>query len=1186
MTHLINDSLRSLSPRLRSAALKIAACLLLTIIAWGQSSSGVISGRVTDSSGLAVVQSTVTLENTRTRDARSVETAGNGEFLFTSVQPGTYSLLVKAAGFKNLEKTGLSLSSSERLSAGTLRLEIGSVTESIEVKADVTPVQIASSERSALLDSYQVTNLMTRGRDIMGLLVVLPGVVNDSTGGNSLGTFGSPDSISGTRGNYNGMNLDGISGNTRSGDNMETPINIDAIAEVKVLTSNYQAEYGKAAGAVINVVSKGGTQEFHGLGYYYVRNDAFNANNFFSNRQGLKRPRYRYNTLGSNIGGPIYIPGKFNTDKQQLFFFFSQEYLPNLVPNGPRNYTVPTLLERGGDFSQSRLTSAAGTPIVVVDPLNKNAAGQAIQFPGNIVPANRIDRNMQKLLNIFPAPNTLGPNRAYNFQVQDTLEQPRHQESLRIDYNISSNLRAFVRGTKFATHNKGPASTVNRLPWMKEAVVDYATTGPNVGGTLSWIISPTLVNETVFGYARWTEDQSYDQAWLPLVQRDKIGVTLGQLYPKQNPLNFIPSVDVGSQISNRAQIQWEGRFPMHNIADTWSFTDNVSKSWNNHLFKVGVQYEHVHYLFTQSGTSDVYTGKFDFSPNNNNSITNTGYGYSNALMGYFNAYDESTNRSQYSPVTPILEWYAQDSWKVKPRLTLDLGLRFTAGLQQYSANNLASAFVRARYDPAKAPLLYRPGFDSANKRAAIDPRNGAVLAPVYIGQIVPGTGDLKNGLVVAGEPNYPRALVDFQGILLAPRLGFAWDVFGNGKTAIRGGVALNNNPRNGPGFTGDTSTNPPLVYVPRQNYGTTVDYLTATGTFSPPGVNSLDRSNRVVRVYMTSLSIQRNIGFDTVVDVGYVGSFGRHLGQTTAINNLPYGARFLASSLDPTQPGLPLTDNFLRPYPGFAGIELRTFEANSSYHSLQVQAQHRLSRGVHFGLAYTWSKAMDYTDNDKSAVTTQVSRREFNYGPATYDRTHVFAMNYLWEIPKTGLNNGFLKQVLDGWQINGITRYVSGPPLRMAILGAGNLLNAVDITGGGDGWRAAMSGNPVVPGDQRTVEKWFDTSVFSAPANAVPTNSAGIQSILARGNTPIGFAKGPGIGNWDVAIYKTFPLHEKVKLQFRAEAYNAFNHTQFSAVNVTPTWNLTTGAQTNAQFGQVTSARDPRIMQFAVRLSF
>jgi hypothetical protein len=633
---------------------------------------------------------------------------------------------------------------------------------------------------------------------------------------------------------------------------------------------------------------------------------------------------------------------------------------------------------------------------------------------------------------------------------------------------------------------------------------------------------------------------------------------------------------------------------MHNIADTWSFTDNVSKVYENHLFKTGVQYEHVHYLFTQSGPSDVFTGKFDFSTNNNNSITNTGYGYSNALLGYFNAYDESTNRSQYSPVTPILEWYVQDSWKVKPRLTLDLGLRFTDGLQQYSANNLASAFVRARYDPAKAPILYRPGFDSANRRVAIDPRNGNILAPVYIGQIIPGTGDLSNGLVVAGEPNYPRALVDNLGILVAPRLGFAWDVFGNGKTAIRGGVALNNNPRNGPGFTGDTSTNPPLVYVPRENYGTTADYLTATGTVSPPGVNSLDRSNRAVRVYMTSLSIQRNIGFDTVVDIGYVGSFGRHLGQTTAINNLPYGTKFLASNLDPTQPGIPLLDNFLRPYPGFAGIELRTFEANSSYHSLQVQAQHRLSRGVHFGLAYTWSKAMAYTDQDKSAVTTQVSRREFNYGPATYDRTHVFAMNYLWEIPKSGLNNSFVKLFTDGWQINGITRFTSGAPLRLStstslgtgVLGTANLLNAPDITGGGDGWRAVMSKSPVLPGDQRTVERWFDTSVFSPPANAIPTNYAGIQSILARGNTPIGFAKGPGIANFDIAMYKTFPLREKLRLQFRAEAYNAFNHTQLNAVNVVPMWNLATGALTSGQFGQVTSARDPRILQLALRLSF
>jgi hypothetical protein len=1159
-------------------------------LAFGQSSSGVISGRVVDSTDLAVLKASVTLANLATGDIRSLETDASGEFVFTSVQPGTYKLLVKAEGFKNLEKTGLALSSSDRLSAGVLRLEVGSVSQSIEVKSDVTPVQTVSSERSSLVDANQVTNLMTRGRDIMGLLVILPGVVNDSTGGSSLGVFGSPAAISGTRGNYNGTNVDGISGNTRSGDNMDTPINIDGIAEVKILATNYQAEYGKAAGGIINIVTKGGTQNFHGLGYYYVRNDAFNANNFFSNRQSLERPRYRYNTLGSNIGGPIYIPRRFNTEKQKLFFFFSQEYLPNIAPNGPRNYTVPTAAERNGDFSNSRTTNAANTLITVLDPLNRNAAGAAVAFPGNIVPQNRIDKNMQKMLNIFPQPNTRGENNAWNLQLQDTLDQPKHQESGRIDYNISQSLRAFIRGTTMATHNKGPASTVNRYPWMKEAVVDYATTAPNIGGTLTWIASPTLVNETVIGYARWAEKQTYDEAWLPMVQRDKLGIALGQLYPKQNPLNLIPSLDVGGNIANRAQMQWEGRFPMDNVADTWTITNNLTKVKGTHVLKFGVQYEYVHYLFSQSGRSDIFTGKFDFSPNNSNSINNTGYGYSNALLGYFNWYEESTNRSQYSPVTPILEWYAQDSWKVVPRLTLDLGVRFTGGLPQYAANDLASSFVPSLYNPAKAPLLYQPGFDSANKRAAIDPRTRAVLAPVYIGQIIPDTGDLRNGIVVAGTPGYPRGLVDYPAVLAAPRLGFAWDVFGDGKTAIRGGAGMNYNPRNGSGMFGDMSTNPPLVYSPRQNYGSTADYMTATGTFSPPDfAHSLDRDNVPARVYMTSLSIQRAVGFDTVVDIGYVGSFGRHLGQHTEMNQLPYGARFLPSSKDPTQSGQPLTDQFLRPFMGYGGIRFLTFESNSSYHSLQTQAQKRFSRGLQFGVSYTWSKAMAYTTGDRSSVVSHVSRREFNYGPATYDRTHSLAINYLWEVPKASnlVKNVVVEKALDGWQLNGITRYVSGAPLSMGVLGTGNLQNSVDITGGGDGWRAVMSGNPVVPGGQRTVEKWFDPAVFSVPARAIPTDMAGVMSILARGNTPVGFAKGPGLGNWDIALFKNIPLYgESFKLQFRAEAYNAFNHTQFSAVDTSPIWNLATGAQTDAQFGRVTSARDARILQFALRLSF
>src|SRR5260221_11716876 len=324
------------------------ACLLCASIALGQSSSGVISGRVLDGTGAPVPGAAITLTRNETGEIRTFTSSSSGEFVFTSIQPGTYELEVKAKGFKNLQKSGLELSASERLSAGDLKLQIGTVNESIEVKADATPVQVASSERSAVLDSNQVANLMTRGRDLMGLLVILPGVVSDGEGNDSLGVFNSPAAISGTRGVYGGMNIDGISGNTRSGDHLDTPINIDAISEVKVLQNSYQAEYGKAAGGIINVVTKTGTRQFHGLAYYYVRNDGFNANGFFSNRQGFARGRYRYNTVGGNVGGPIYVPCRFNRDKQELFFFYSQAHLPNQRPNRPRNYTVPTALQRPG----------------------------------------------------------------------------------------------------------------------------------------------------------------------------------------------------------------------------------------------------------------------------------------------------------------------------------------------------------------------------------------------------------------------------------------------------------------------------------------------------------------------------------------------------------------------------------------------------------------------------------------------------------------------------------------------------------------------------------------------------------------------------------------------------------------------------------------------------------------------
>ena len=1205
-----------MSRRTSLAAALLTACLLIAGAAWAQSSSGTITGRVLDPTGQTVPGATLTLTKTDTRDVRTFTTPATGDFVFTALQPGPYTLKVQASGFKLVEKTDLNLSASERLPAGDIMLQVGSLTDTISVTAETATVQTASSERGALIDSNQVSNLTTRGRDVFGLLATLPGVVYDGRGADGLGVQNSPASFSGARGVYSVSNVDGISGNTRSGASLDTPVNMDSVAEVKVLLNNYQAEYGKGAAGVINVITKGGTQNFHGLGYYYMRNEALNANNFFNNAAGAPRGPYRYKTMGGNLGGPIYIPKHFNRNKNKLFFFFAQEFLPRTVAQDPRYYTVPTAAERKGDFNQSvglsngSLYSAAK----IVDPLSKNAAGVMQPFPGGIVPANRIDPNMQKLLSVFPLPNApnlinggaLNPSGTwYNYSLQDSLDRPGKQNSLRVDYNITDKWRAFFRGTNESTDNKGANSTVNRYAWMADADVNYRLTGPNLGGTVTWVAAPTLVNEIIFGYGLWTENQVYRDAWLAEVQRDKLGINLPQIYPDQNPLKLIPSVTFGSTNigPNATTTAWEGRFPMADEADTWTFTDNLTKVWRNHQFKGGLQYEKVHYLFEQSGPNDVFAGKFDFSFNSANTVNNTTYPYANALLGYFNSYTESTNRTQYSPVTPILEFYVQDTWKVVPRLTIDIGVRFTAGLQQYQSNNLSSSFVPSLYNPAKAPLLYKPVLVGST-RMAYDPRNPGVILPgALIGQVIPGTGDKKNGIVQAGDPGYPRALVDYQGILAAPRFGFSWDVFGNSTTAVRGGFGTNFNPRNGSGITGDLQSNPPIVYQPQILYGNTTNYRdnAGNGTYTPPSFSdSLNRSNVPARIYNATLGVQRRLPFGTVLDVAYVGTFARHIGEKSNLNNLPYGTHFLAANFDPSQKApQSLADDYLRPYQGYSTIPFLNFDGNSSYHSLQVSAQRRLARGFQYGLVYTWSKAMAYTDGDQGGVTTFVSRREFNYGEATYDRTHVFALNYLWEVPGGRLHSSVLRNVVGGWQVSGITRFQSGAPLRLsASLKTGcSIPNApcaatttnnfgTDITGGGDGWRAVMSGSAVLPKDQRTVNQYFNTAVFSPPALAQQvTDMAGVLRVLALGNTPATFARGPGLNNTDLTLFKNFRFKEKVSLRFQIEAYNVFNHTQFSGVGTSAQWDQS-GAQVTSNFGKVTSALDPRIMQLALRLSF
>ncbi len=1177
------------------AILFLSILLSFSMMVCAQTSSGTISGRVIDPSGAAVPAAEVRLVNQATNDTRVLTTTEGGDFVFAEIQPGIFTLTVKAAGFKQYGQKDLRLAASDRISIGDLMLQVGAVSEVVEVRAEGAQVQTASGEQSALLDSKQITDLMARGRDVMALLQILPGVVNDSTGGDTLGQFSTP-TMQGMRNNYNAINIDGISGNTARGQTAESPINMDAIAEVKVLTNSYPAEYGTASGGVINIITKGGGRQFHGSGYYYNRNEAMNANTFFNNRQSIARQRYRFNTTGYNIGGPIFWPGKFNSDKQKLFFFFSQEILPNQRPEAVRNFTVPTELERQGNFSASVNTN--GVRIPIRDPLLNlpcTTTNNAGCFPNNIIPAARIDANSAKLLSIFPLPNatnTAITRFAYNFQIGSTQRIPVHQEILRVDYNITDKARLWVRASGFKSEQIGMTTPAIQNQWGL-AEVNYAQTMPNVGGNFTYIINPTLISETTLGLNLWTEDQKLTDAGLKAYQRATYGINIAQTYPKNNPLGLLPAMSFGG-VSSPAQVNYDGRFPMVDDSMAISFTQGISKIWQGHIFKAGLLFQRVQYnQYHQAGGAN-FPGNFNFGTTTNNPL-DAGYAYANAILGNYNTYTEATNRVDYAPITRIMEWYLQDNWKATNRLTLDVGMRFTWARPQEPANKNAGNFVPSTFDPSKAPTLFRPA-RIGTRNVVINPITGQEMPSVYAGLIVPGTGNPLNGIVTPGSNGFPNSMVYGNGVIFGPRFGFAWQPFGSRQTVIRGGGGIFYNPRADAGTLGNLFFNPPAIYNPQAFYGTVATAVNTTGLLSPSNFSrDIDPHAKTVTAYHANFGIQRNIGWATMVDISYVGSFGRHLGEVIQLNTVPYGAQFLPRNLNP-QSNTPLADNYFRPYMGYGNIPQQIFEGNSSYHSLQIQVNRRFARGLQFGVVYTRSKAMSYAEGDStgrssSGGTNQVAlyldRRFWNYGLASYDRPNILTFHFLWDVPKLSrwFPNPVVRALFDGWQVSDITSFISGTPQEISMTTS----PTINFVGGGDGVRPIMSGNPILPKDKRTFDEYFNTAAFTMPTAVTPatcTNSGCPPITWANfGNMPRTPIRGPGIGNWNTSLFKNFTVKERFRFQLRAEAYNLFNHTQYNGLDTTIQFNAA-GVQTRASSGQVTSTRDPRVLQLGLRVIF
>ncbi|MBI3680575.1 MAG: carboxypeptidase regulatory-like domain-containing protein, partial [Acidobacteria bacterium] len=446
-------------------------------IALAQSIMGTVTGRVVDPSANVIVGAPVTLLNERTGDSRSATTNELGSFAFPSVQPGAYALRVEQPGFQTFERTGMALSANERLSIGDVALKIGAVTEKVTVQATGEVVQTASSDHSAQLTSNQINMILVRGRDVMSLLRTMPGVsysADTEAVGENLGT--SFPNIQGGRYEWNTFNVDGLAGNDLGNPWVgSSSINLDAISDVKVLLNNYQAEYGRNGGAFINVVTKSGTLEFHGSGYWYKRHEMFNANNFFNNLNRVAKPLYRYNTLGFSVGGPVYIPGKFNSSKEKLFFFYSFENWQSKSPRPLSQVTVPTTLERNGDFRQT--LDVSGALIIMRDPTTGSP------FPNNVVPANRINKNGQLLMNVFPQPNSLDrtvTRGAYNYNFSQSWNIPKRQHLFKIDYQLSNKDRISVRGSTWRADNQGYGAPAGGRATWDEIASSYLFKDPSL----------------------------------------------------------------------------------------------------------------------------------------------------------------------------------------------------------------------------------------------------------------------------------------------------------------------------------------------------------------------------------------------------------------------------------------------------------------------------------------------------------------------------------------------------------------------------------------------------------------------------------------------------------------------------------------------------------------------------------
>ena len=1153
----------------------LAGFALATILATNLAAQGIyatLTGVVTDPSQAVVSVAKVTLKDSQSGSQRSTVTNSDGYFTFASVPVGSYELSIESAGFSPYKVTEITLNGGDKRNLDA-QLTVATTTQAVEVTGSINTVMtVDSGEKSALLTTKELQNFVSVGSNAAEFIKIMPdfGIQNgtsnkanysgETIGINANGDAGSQSPLNNAF-SYNGLpsnSLDITADGAHVSDpgcNCDTPVNpnSDMISEIQVKTSNFSAENQKGP-AVISSVAKSGGKDFHGSGFFYARNYSMNANDALFNASGQGRPENKYYYPGGTIGGPVLIPGTdFNKNRNKLFFFTGFEYFYQVLDTGLLRSTVPTAGEINGNFSPAEIAkegkiTASGGP-----PGQLNAAALAL-FPGGIIPTNMIDKNMQNLMKLYPQPNA-DPTATggYNYVQAETFNQNNLQWMSRLDYNISDDTKLFVRYNLQRETQQFPVG----LWWRQTDQVPYPSPveGKNrsdsITASLTHVFSPTMTNEFVFGYTYIGFPNVFQDP--SKVDRANVGYNYKGIF--KNGVAQIPSFGgLGWTNQEAALVFNPGGFEAGGAtaglyADKWmpSFSDTVTKVWGTHTLKGGFFWE---WIRNSQPANNSTNGQLQVWNGNSNTFGNE---YADLLYGNLNGYTESSFNRINDISYNTYEAFAQDSWKVSRRLTLELGIRFTHFQPWVDRTGAGySIFNYSQYKSSCQPIDYC-GFQW-NKR----------------------------------DPSVPLGGFPTRALFYQPRLGAAYDLSGAGKTVLRGGWGRYYY-HSGQFTSGlDVAAGVQTYNLPNNINGQPLlarnisSINVGAQALSPAAVDSTDDKQPYTDSY--SVTVSQQTPWSGLLEVAYVGNRSRDLaissGAGSNINLVPVGA-LLSSRNGGADPNT-LTANNYRPLAGFSDLNLATNKGWANYNALQVTWVRTKGRYT-LNMNYTYGKAM-------GIVNPSLDQFNLNndYGVQSTNRTHIFNAAYSIELGNPIHLNKAADGLVNGWQLSGITQFESGPNLS-GFQGENFGMNLNGATIPGTSFvisNASLLGTPNIqlnpmltcnPASGLGPHQYINPNCFSFP-NVLGQNGPSVMPAIY----------GPPFFNSDLGMFKNFNISESKKLQFRFNAYNFLNHPlwSFNGGNLNLGFDSVTGKVNTPLFGTVNTKQGHRVVQAAIKFYF